>query len=462
MKLVIALLSALSIATLGSLIAGAQPGQQPGTPEALKAALEEAGFIVQEGQLETVDVIGLCCSGMLPSCYANNAGAPYMLYRIPLAPGQDVQNAQPWSYRLRPDEAIILVGRTPPDIVYFSYQTFATNRFFAEEGARRRIYACIGDAVNNMSLHAEFAGSSPFRQPFLLVSTADRGIDARIRAAAVTSGYPAGAVITDAIPSAILRLGLDYESDELSLLHRMALPSDPEALAAYLQAPQVVLRVTPAEPASLDPFPTPALRVRGTGTTEMDLMPAVEELRGAILAEYPDLDATELTTSVWLEDGFDGLQRGIDRYGPTRDALYLWTQPFFQLLDDPDSFVIVYGVDHAATGKATYASASLYADPGALFMGISGVTTESWAGTGERYLPDHPQAHLLYAYRISRRCDGGANCLEVRLEGCQGLSLDSLPDLWICFRAYLEPATLVGPAFAEIVYDRAIVFGPPE
>jgi hypothetical protein len=30
--------------------------------------------------------------------------------------------------------------------------------------------------------------------------------------------------------------------------------------------------------------------------------------------------------------------------------------------------------------------------------------------------------------------------------------------MWMGFRAYLEPSTAVGPAFTEIVYDRAIVF----
>ncbi len=32
------------------------------------------------------------------------------------------------------------------------------------------------------------------------------------------------------------------------------------------------------------------------------------------------------------------------------------------------------------------------------------------------------------------------------------------PDMWMGFRAYLEPSTAVGPAFTEITYDRAIVF----
>jgi hypothetical protein len=36
--------------------------------------------------------------------------------------------------------------------------------------------------------------------------------------------------------------------------------------------------------------------------------------------------------------------------------------------------------------------------------------------------------------------------------------MDNPPDSWMGFRAHLEPSTAVGPAFTEIVYDRAIVF----
>jgi len=49
-----------------------------------------------------------------------------------------------------------------------------------------------------------------------------------------------------------------------------------------------------------------------------------------------------------------------------------------------------------------------------------------------------------------------------REDGIVPLELDSLPDLWVAFRVYLEPGNGVGPAFAEILYDRVIVFAPKE
>ena len=75
----------------------------------------------------------------------------------------------------------------------------------------------------------------------------------------------------------------------------------------------------------LDPYDYPELRVRGTGTTEFDLMDDLEELREAILNKYSSLNATELPTSKWLTAGSDGIQKGIDDIGPNNDACYLWS-----------------------------------------------------------------------------------------------------------------------------------------
>jgi hypothetical protein len=171
------------------------------------------------------------------------------------------------------------------------------------------------------------------------------------------------------------------------------------------------------------------------------------------------LPAKELTTSVWLTDGFDGLQREINQYGPTRDALYLRTDPLFKLTTDPNDFLIVYGVNHEATGKATYSNFTAYVDPNIL-LGMVTANSRQIKGSALDYLPNHPKANLLYAWKVARNCQGDPHCLEVKIEGCERVNLDLLPDLWMGFRLYLEPQTKVGPAFTEVVYDRVIHFRP--
>ena len=93
----------------------------------------------------------------------------------------------------------------------------------------------------------------------------------------------------------------------------------------------------------------------------------------------------------------DGIQRGINPSGPEpdRDACYLWTSnlttysptPSFPDLskyydfqphptvtlgsDSPNEFIIIYGVNHVATGKATYSSSRFTAQMCGMVLGQS-------------------------------------------------------------------------------------------
>jgi hypothetical protein len=62
--------------------------QEQGSPQALKMALERDGFIVQEGTFKKVDLFAMYDAGLVPSCFANNAAAPYLIPLVPLSPGE--------------------------------------------------------------------------------------------------------------------------------------------------------------------------------------------------------------------------------------------------------------------------------------------------------------------------------------------------------------------------------------
>ena len=125
--------------------------------------------------------------------------------------------------------------------------------------------------------------------------------------------------------------------------------------------------------------------------------------------------------------------------------------------NDTNEFLIVYGVNHVATGKATYSN---FAVNGAdVWNGVGMVQDPELNGTATEYLPDNPNAKYLYVYKVARNCDGNPHCYEVPYgPGAYGIKLDQ--PLFISWRLYMENATKNGPSYSEIVYDRAIKFDP--
>jgi len=105
-----------------------------GDVEAFKQALEADGFTVSEGGLTYFDFMKLYNSGVLPSAYGNNPATQYLVYLVPPASGHHVTGViadiikfigveaevTPF-FSLRPDEAVVFVGRTPPECRYFSF-----------------------------------------------------------------------------------------------------------------------------------------------------------------------------------------------------------------------------------------------------------------------------------------------------------------------------------------------------
>ncbi|MBU2548249.1 MAG: hypothetical protein KKB20_07570 [Proteobacteria bacterium] len=443
-----------------------------GDVEAFKAAAQQDGFTVQAGEFKEVPVVQLFCKGVLPSGYGYNSPTPALACFLPKAPGQKAENRMPWTFSLRPDEALVYIGRTPPEMKYFSYRSYLATRYFESEGRRRRVFASLGDTVNNLTVKTAGKARGPkgaFDRTVVVISTADRDIDKRVRRALRKAGFTASAMNTDVVPSALVRMGLEEHDDDFVFLHRIASPSDPAAGAEYLKNPGgLVLRLTPTSPPVPDPFPMPRLRARGTGRTEVHLLSALEDLRKAVMAKHTGLKAESLDTSVRLPEGLEAIQRGVDVLGEIRDTTYLRTD-HFKLADNPGEFVIVYGVNHAASGKAVYANFNLYgATPVPGQEPVKGVVTEEmlgvgcvhdaqWPGSAEIYIPGHPMARYLYAWKVSRQCADDPHCLKAQkpVPDCDRLRME---DLFIGFRAYLEPETRTGPAWGELLYDRAVKF----
>ncbi len=461
-----------------------------------KQALEKDGFTVQQGAIGFFDLIKLYDLGVLPNALGNNPSTRYLTYFVPPAPGQKLPkeltkiaatlgiNLDATAFwNLGPDEAVVFVGRTPPECRYFSFDLQLVERTYGNE--TRWIFSNIGDTVNNLVINTKGTpngtAGDPFNQTTVIVATADRGIDQRIRAAALSAGYPDNIYNNLVLPSSMLNMGVENNSDKFLIAMRPAFYKDKQEGDNYLNnTPAIVFRVTLNQTTKLDPYDFPKLRVRGTGTTEFDLVDDLEQLKKEILNTYSNLNSTELPTSMIVAS--DGIQRGINAMGPDNDACYLWTSnltpysptpsfpdlskyydfqphPTVALGNDTNEFIIIYGVNHVATGKATYSSATIYGAEG--WNGVGTIHDANFNGTAEKYLPGNPNAKYLYVYKIARNCNGDLNCFEVPTgPRAYGIALDQ--PLYIAWRSYLEKASKTGPSYSEIVYDRAIKFDPKE
>jgi hypothetical protein len=487
------LLGILSAMLIGT---GFAQNATTGDVNAFKQALEKDGFTVQKGELGFFDTIRLLDAGVLPSAYGNNPTTKYLGYFVPPAPGYKIDpllseqaktlgksgNNSPFWY-LRPDEALVFVGRTPPECRFFNFEADLSTRTYGNKTLW--IWANLGDPLNMDVIKTEGTPNgiqgNPFNQTTVVITTADKGIDQRIQAAAQSVGYSNSIINTIMLPSTILNMGLENNSDTFLTFIRPALFNDKQAGDEYLNhTPAIIFRITPNQTTKLDPYNVPEIRVRGTGKTEWNFMDDLEKLRMAILNKYNGSTARELPTSIWVPDGNDGMQRGINVLAPNNDCCYLWsanqsvssqtpflfnTSQYYPFLRDPaitlgndtNEFIIVYGVNHVATGKATYQNFGIYGAD--VWNGIKAMTDADFNGTAQEYLPDNPNAKYLYVYKVARHCDGDKHCYEVPY-GLKGHGIELDQPLFIGWRVYHEKATKTGPAYTEILYDRAIKFDP--
>jgi hypothetical protein len=439
------------------------PRWQEAAPR-LTAALTQRGYTVQAGEVRFFQIEDCL---QMSNCAGNNPTSPYGMYCLPPAPGDTpARDPEPpcplegdlrWVWRLRPDEAIVFLGQTPPRSRYFSFHTYV----FSRQGwfRHRELFASLGDALNFKRLATtstpDGSRGNPFARETVVITTADRNIDSLLRQTLSSVGVPEAIVNTESLPFALLKMGLEGKNDIFTMLFRVALFADREAGERYVETPPAtVLRITPPAPVAVEPFPVQPLRPRGTHTSEAWLQPALDELTATVEAHYRPLDMKRRRTLTLNLIGRNCLERGTLCLGDVSDTAYSTSIPA-RLSDHPKDFFVVVGVHHEATGKASYINLGVYHTR--RLMGIGAVTGDELAGSAERYLPNHPASKYLYAYKFARDCRGEPFCFDVPT-GERGVPLAMA--LNFIERPYLEPGTEIGPLTSQLLEPRALHFCP--
>jgi hypothetical protein len=482
-------------------------------------ALQNDNFTVQEGQVVFYNSLKWASQGLIPTCFGNNAGSPYLMPVIPPAPGQTPATGQnpPANYnpadpnnfpanpdfyppgsifKLRPDEAVVFVGDIAPPCVYFGFRSYV---FFIENktgkdytgipvignatvGFYHPIFGSLGDQLNNLNIYSEGTpnvlsgvpfGPKPPGVPFgtktVIIATADQGINQRVRNALAQAGYSLSIINNDVIPSKLVNMGLEKGKDTFCYLMRISQWIDPAAGQDYINnlgSRTKVYRITPQTSSSLNPFPVPALKPRGSGKSEFEILNNVtgdmETLRTAILQKYATSAYTykELDTSIGLLEGIAAYANDTNAQGDNRDTTYLKAGNF-QFNSDSD-FLIIYGLNHDKSGKSIYSNSVLYGL--GLLNGICSVYSSLFLHSADAFFPQgYANAGNYYVYKMARSLSyPGENCVIVPYStgnpNGTAYGIDNNQDVFPAFRAYVERATGIGASYYEIQYDRAIIF----
>jgi hypothetical protein len=150
------------------------PGQDARALFAFRDALNQDGFDVNPGAAAVLNLVAGWCSGTpLPgfdhALYANNQ--PYLQLLIPKSAQEPGQLAG--VFQLGPQEAVVLIGQTPPRARYFGFHAYLRTKV-KPDGTMQSLWNSLGDAVNNATVKT--TGPTPFNSPVALIFTPDQRI----------------------------------------------------------------------------------------------------------------------------------------------------------------------------------------------------------------------------------------------------------------------------------------------
>jgi hypothetical protein len=469
--------------------------------EKLLEIIKSDNLSYQKGDFFLVDVFELCNQGKLNECFGNNS-SPYFACVMPKSPDQpakvpnfvEVTKDRWMSFRLGFNEAIVLTGMTPPKATtYFSYSIFLSSRRADNDNEavnnitvtplrnkpvkskmefqrdksidlegelpRDVLFSCLGEPLNQLKINTPGSPGNPFSQPFLIVLTANQDLQQTIYKLALQAGFSSKSLNTITIPQEIANLGVtDQNSDTFNMLNRISsLNKNDQEFQNYLNNPGVqVLRVISKNTGG-KALPMPFLTPRGTGKTELIYSKPVETLRNKIVEYYAkDYIAVDITTDIWIDESHIAIQQGFNNLGESRDTVYLGSGSFTL---PKDAFAVAYGVNHAKTGKCTYSNIVVYGNQ--YDNGVASVNNKDLENSALVYLQTL-EAGNLYAWRFGYDEDSPYYTqipTEYNPDGALDTkNINPYQDIYFGFRAYLEPATKVGPLWGELIIDRVLIF----
>ena len=486
--------------------------------------LEQDGFAVRAGSSSTPDPFALVRRHKMDSAGGNNAGQPYKILRVPCPRAEQHDIDKDFGlFHLRADEAVVYLGPTPPRCDYFSFTPYVWVRH-ADSLAPKGdwVFAATGDPLNVSRIGTEKTeeNDGPFAANTLVIFAADEEVAKSVAKAALDANYPEEMINFVGIPSALVRMADATPGeigDSLAILVRTANFAESDDREEnikdravkhhYLRSDDYahVWRVTPSTPPTqstlFEPQPPRQRRDQPEESRVPGLTAGLERLQQAILDAIPHTDYRVYGSIRWFLDSREVLSE-TNRASPSfhkfvagegSDTPYLRTAlegapANFTLAED--EIAVVFGVNHAATGLATYSNFGVYGDwilgrepecapflfgdgTNPVWNGVAGANSHSFTGTATRYLGENdPMAPYLYAVKALRDAptdqpegsfvtvpSTSRDLPEELADQITGTSIRYIPldqPLMIGYRAYLNPRTKAGPAYEDLIPDRVL------
>jgi hypothetical protein len=401
-------------------------------------------------------------------CFFSNPDGPY---GYPLS-----SNGIGLGSFMKAGDAIVMIMETPPTMTYFGITPYLYTRYYANpplpggQTGTSIIFESIDDSINMNTIRtagSKTAGTNVFTQLSVVVMTADQTTYKQVVKVFTALGFPSSAINLIAMPinAVPLHMGNAPIDDTFTVLMRLAYPQSLSAMADYIQrAPLSFLQLTPTGRHTSVAEPTPVSRVPGDGVSEPSSLQAardqlVQQLTAQYAANYtikeiaPVVTQTQNYVCIWSE-----INCNVDN----SDAVYTHEANAYVPASQQDQILIV-GVNHVDTGKATYVSHSVIND---LYhvgvFGINNVQLEgsalTMAGITSADDPRYATYKDLYAFTISYDCTGQAVCYTIpQSTPTNPVGVPFGTPLDTSTRFYVDPATNTRPSVNELILHRTFL-----
>jgi len=408
----------------------------------------------------------------LASCYQPGVQCPFLNPDGPYGQPQ-INDSLQYATQMGSTEALVMIMETPPPMLYYGVTPYIYTRYYSQlpgaptgTSGTRELLESLDDTLDMVDLKttgSSTPGVNSFSQLTAIIMTADKTTYTELAQVFTTLHFGAVNQLDLPYKGVPLKMGTTGpQYDTYTVEMRLAYPTDATAMQNYINAPPIAfLRLTPLATRSISALPAPTYKVPGDGASEE---PALQTARDALVSQLlthygSQYTAAEQTLKITQTQNYVCVTKAINCNGDNSDAIYSHDDDNWVPKTLQDKLLIV-GVNHVDTGKATYISHSILNETHQ--AGVEAVNQEWLAGSALKMAgitstsdPRYATYSQLYAFTAAYDCTGEPVCLVIpQPTSTNPVGITFGDTIGESFRDYVEPDTKTRPAVSELIMHR--------